>query len=872
MSPKKITPMIQQYLSIKENHADSILFYRMGDFYEMFFEDARIASKILEITLTARNKKEKFPVPMCGVPVKAAKGYIAKLIASGQKVAICEQIEDAAQAKGLVKRDVIRVISPGMIIENDLLNESANNYLQAIDRKEKTIGISFLDISTGDFRIFQTDEPETVMDELLRISPSEILINDSLQNDPLYLQIAKRMPDKYTSFLKSRAFDYSQSRQRLMELFNTRSLEGFGCEHLKAGVGAAGALVYYIKETQKQDVAHFSKITPHWLNSYLLIDDSTSQNLELIENMRGGGRVGTLLGVMDKTVTSMGARLMKRWIRYPLIDAEKIISRQNAVGEAKENPQARDKTRKALKSVYDFERLGSKISMGHANARDLSALKRSIQALPDILSEISVFDSPLYAFGHDLTELFSLGDLLEKAIRDDAPPVTNEGNMIRRGYDEQLDELDIISRDGKTWLLELEAREKAATGISSLKVRFNRVFGYYIEVSKAQSKAAPLHYIRKQTLVNAERYITDELKSFESKALGSQEQKTALEYEIFQSIRQKVAEQNQSIFKIARFLAEVDCLSNMGEIAAQNDYNPPEINQDGIIEIIAGRHPVVEENVAEERFVPNDIRLDDQENQILILTGPNMAGKSTILRQTAILTIMAQIGSFVPADKASISITDRIFSRVGALDNLSAGQSTFMVEMEETANIINNATAKSLIIMDEIGRGTSTFDGLSIAWAVAEHLHNMGGTGVKTLFATHYHELTELSRHNLRVKNFNIAVKEWNDEIVFLRKLVPGGTNRSYGIQVARLAGLPDDVIRKAKQILSDIENGRSLMEREPEAVDGAEGEKAPAPEINLAQENQGMVIERLMSLDISRLTPLDALNCLDELKKELMG
>lgn len=614
-------------------------------------------------------------------------------------------------------------------------------------------------------------------------------------------------------------------------------------------------------------VEHFTRITPHTLNDCLVLDDVTCRNLELVVNTRTGRRSGTLLSVMDRTATPMGARLIKKWIRRPLTDPGEIALRHDAVEEALENVRARSEIRAALKNMRDFERLGSRISMGHANARDLLALKNSIMALPDVLSRTSLFSAALFEFPHDPAELYRLADLIDSAIREDAPPVTHQGNMIRPGHDEELDELDKISRDGKAWLLELESREKEKTGAASLKVRFNKVFGYYIEISKGQSRLAPPHYIRKQTLVNAERYITDELKTFESKALGAQERKAALERDIFERVRKEAAARNRHIFKAARFLARIDCLAGLAEAAAQNEYTRPEVNGGGVMDIRAGRHPVVEKTLSGERFVPNDIRLDDEKSQVLVITGPNMAGKSTILRQTALMVIMAQAGSFVPADRALISATDRIFTRVGALDNLSAGQSTFMVEMEETANIIHNATPKSLVVMDEIGRGTSTFDGISIAWAVAERLHDLDGKGVKTLFATHYHELTELSAHRPRIQNHNIAVKEWNDGIIFLRKLVRGGANRSYGIQVAKLAGLPPGVIQKAERILFRIEKDRETAgvgAPPPGDLDEpGPGDLFQNPEIHAA-------MERLKSLDISRLTPIEALNRLDELQKEL--
>lgn len=869
MSLAKATPMIKQYLSIKEQYADAILFYRMGDFYEMFFEDAEVASRILEITLTSRNKKNESPIPMCGIPCRAVKGYIARLINRGHKVAICDQIEDPATAKGLVKRDVVRVITPGMIVDDELLDEKSDNYIFAVARSNDTAGFSYLDISTGTFRVSESRDLSMVVDEALRISPSEALFPESSKNDPFFTAVIEALSEKSITFLEDRAFEHQRCRARLIDQFKTLSLEGFGCEHLKAGVQAAGALIFYVRETQKQQIEHLGGIETYSLNNYLIIDDISCRNLEILQNIRTGSKRGTLLGIIDRTVTAMGGRLLKRWLRYPLLDVTEIQFRHEAVAEIKDNIQIRRSIRESLATVYDLQRLGSKISMGHSNARDLTALKRSIKSLPAIWSRLLQLTSGLFRYDEKLDDIYALADLIEKAIREDAPPTINEGGIIKTGYDRQLDELITVSRDGKGWLAKLEAGEKETTGISTLKVRFNKVFGYYIEIPKSRSKDVPPHYVRKQTLVNAERYITDELKSFESKVLGAEEQRAVLEYKIFNQIRQEIIKQNADIQQVAYFLARLDCLLNLAEVADQNDYRRPEMNTDGRILIEDGRHPVVEKMITAERFVPNSIEVDDNENQILVITGPNMAGKSTVLRQVALMVLMAQIGSFVPAGKAAISVIDRIFTRVGALDNLSQGQSTFMVEMQETANILHSATRQSLVIMDEIGRGTSTFDGLSIAWAVAEYLHDFKGFGVKTLFATHFHELTELAGKKPRVKNYNIAVKEWNDEIIFLRKLVEGGTNRSYGIQVARLAGIPDQVIRRAKKILYHIENSENGIAGSPVLASGEEVAPEAQVQLNLFRRPAQLVIEKLQKLDISKMTPLEALNCLNELHEK---
>ena len=672
------------------------------------------------------------------------------------------------------------------------------------------------------------------------------------------------------SYLNDRAFEFKRSYERLTDQFKTVTLEGFGCENWKAGICAAGAVVFYVRETQKQKLEHLTRIEIHRLDKYLMVDELSWQNLELSRNIRSGSRRATLIGIIDHTCTAMGARLLAQWMRYPLIDSKEIGLRHDAVGEATDTIQIRRSIRETLKSVQDIERIGNKIVMGHANARDLVALRRSLQMLPDIWSLLSELNSEFFQSPENIDHLPQLADLIDRAIREDAPPTINEGRIIKTGYNQKLDELVQISRDARGWLAQLEVREKENSGINTLKVRYNKVFGYYIEIPKSRSGSVPANYVRKQTLVNAERFITDELKSFEIKILGAEDQRATLEYQIFNEIRDQVIKSNLSIQKAARFLARIDCVINLAEIAAQNDYCQPDMTTDGRISIEEGRHPVVEKMITAERFVPNSVHMDDQDNQVLIITGPNMAGKSTVLRQVALVVIMAQMGSFVPAARAQISITDRIFTRVGALDNLSSGQSTFMVEMEETANILNNATEKSLVIMDEIGRGTSTFDGLSIAWAVAEYLHDLNNQGVKTLFATHYHELTELSRTKSRIKNFNIAVKEWNDEIIFLRKLVQGGTNRSYGIQVARLAGIPNAVIDRAKRILYKIEQGDYNSHGSSGLINGDRSTAKGPVQLDLFGKTKNKLIAELTKADISRMTPLEALNFLNELQDKL--
>ncbi|MEA1968541.1 MAG: DNA mismatch repair protein MutS [Thermodesulfobacteriota bacterium] len=879
MSVKKNTPMMEQYLSIKEKYHDAILFYRMGDFYEMFHGDAKKAAALLEITLTSRNKSQGTPIPMCGVPFRAADTYIAKLIEKGCKVAVCEQMEDASSTKGLVKREVVRVITPGMILNEELLDKKSNNFLLSLCMDKNSAGLSFLDISTGMFRTTETETqngrfPASLIDEALRVDAREILLPSFFKKNPAFNYIKEFFSDKQITYIEKNAFNLAKAQERLTLKFSTRSLKGFGCENLTAGICAAGAVIFYVEETQLQDSYHISNLTKYDLNNYMIIDDRSCKNLELLKNIQSGDKKGTLLNILDKTVTAMGSRLIKSWLRYPLMDRDHIEKRLLAVNEAKQNNILRKSIRIHLKSVYDLERLGSRISMGHGNARDLTSLKRSLFKLPELFGELNKLNSSLFK-GDNIKdrekiaeELTSLASLIHGAIREDSPHTLNDGGLIKDGYNQELDEVLEIARDGKAWIAKASVLEKKKTGLSSLKIKFNKVFGYFIEVSKAQSKSVPDNYIRKQTLVNAERFITDELKEVESKVLNAQEKRSALEYLIFCEIRDKIVKKTSSILIMADFLAKVDTILSLAEVADENNYAKPEINNAQITEIKEGRHPVVEKMVQGERYVPNCIRLDNENNQVLIITGPNMAGKSTVLRQVALTVLMAQMGSFVPAQKASLCIIDRIFTRVGALDNLSQGQSTFMVEMEETANIVNNATENSLVILDEIGRGTSTFDGMSIAWAVAQYLHDLNGKGVKTLFATHYHELIKLDKTLPRVKNFNIAVKEFNDNIIFLRKLVKGGTNKSYGIQVARLAGVPDKIIAKAKEILHYAENNGTSSENRP----CVEENKTVSEQMDLfkTENHNNKIIAMIKEVDISSITPVQALNILNNIQTKV--
>ena len=866
----KATPMVQQYLSIKQQYPDAILFYRMGDFYEMFFEDAKIASRILEIALTSRNKKDEEPIPMCGVPHHAAQGYIARLIEQGFKVAICEQVEDPAQAKGLVKRDVVRVITPGVVIDTEILDARSNNFLMAFFNLQGHYGIAHLDISTGTFRMTESYDFDKVADECRRIEPSEVLLADSHHESVEIKILLETLGKASINFLKDKYFEPESARTRLLRQFKTQSLKGFGCNEWQAGIAAAGAILSYIDSNEKGELVHVTGIACYSISDFMVIDESSKRNLELFETIWTGARRGSLIGIMDQTVTNMGARMLRSWLRYPLLELEQITLRLDAVEEAKEKLLVRRSVRESLQEVHDLQRLNARIALDRCNARDLLALKHSIQRLPKIHTLVDGFINKFFVeITSKWDDLEDIEELIEKAISDDPPLTTHEGGIIKPGFDEGLDELIRSSCEGKDWIVHLESQERRATGINSLKVGFNKVFGYYIEVSKTNIKSVPSHYIRKQTLVNAERYITEDLKVYEAKVLGTEEKRAKLEFELFCKVRKRVAKSNHRIALMADAVSKVDVLLALAELADQNGYIKPVVHGGNSLFLKECCHPVIEKLVSSERFVPNTIEMDHTSQQVLIITGPNMAGKSTLLRQVALLVLMAQIGSFVPAEAASIGIVDRIFTRVGAFDNLAEGQSTFMVEMQETANILNNATEKSLVILDEIGRGTSTFDGLSIAWAVAEYLHDWKGCGIKTLFATHYHELTDLALTKPRVKNFNVAVKEWNEEVIFLRKLVEGGTNRSYGIQVARLAGIPARVLERAREILKNIESGELNGEGEPMLAHSKRPiEKDASVQLPLFTSSGQVVINALKRLDISNMTPLEALNRLSDLKE----
>lgn len=887
--PATITPMLQQYMEIKGQHEDAILFYRMGDFYEMFYDDARTASRVLGITLTSRsNKDQKNKVPMCGVPYHAVSSYLAKMVQAGFRVAICEQMDDPDPVKGrnIVRREVVRVVTPGLTTEELLLDEKSNRYLAAVsaddgDRrgpgKKAVFGVSFLDLSTGEFLIAEHDEYKSCVDELTRMSPAEIIVAEPSAGgeEELAGNLKTILPEVCVTMRPAHTFHIKNAREALLEHFKTLNLAGFGCEHFKAGIAAAGALLQYIHETQKTDLAHIERIIPIDLTGILVIDDASRRNLELCQTIVGGKRQGSLLAVLDHSSTPMGARLLRRNLLFPLQSVQDINERLDAIERLFGDKTLRQNIRVLLDEMYDLERLNSRVVLGRANARDLTAIKHSLARLPDLQRLLAAIEAGrLHEMGTELDELRDIHALLDRGIREDAGITLREGKLIREGYSGELDELLTILRDGKKMILDLEASERERTGIARIKVGFNRVFGYYFEISRGQLSEVPDYFIRKQTLVNAERFITPELKEFENKVMGAQEKQLELEYQLFTDIRQQVAAHSTRILQAAATIARVDFFACLAEVADRNRYVRPQVNSGEEIMIIEGRHPVIEQALPPGRFVPNDIHLDQQNNELLIITGPNMAGKSTVLRQAALIVLMAQMGSFVPADQAVIGVVDRIFTRVGAMDDLRRGQSTFMVEMNETANILNNATWRSLVILDEIGRGTSTFDGLAIAWAVAEDLIEKDGRGVKTLFATHYHELIELALTHSRVKNYNIAVREWNDSIIFLHKLVEGGTSRSYGIEVAALAGVPARVVERAGAILHNIEKGEFDQLGEPRIAAGKAGRAADDDRIKKNPSQLSLfaglddpVRRKLREIRPDSLSPLDALALLYELK-----
>ncbi|MBW2215818.1 MAG: DNA mismatch repair protein MutS [Deltaproteobacteria bacterium] len=861
----QLTPMLRQYMGIKGGNPDSILFYRMGDFYEMFFDDARTASRVLGITLTSRGTYNGEKVPMCGFPHHASKSYITRLVDSGLKVAICEQTEDPKASKGIVKREVVRVITPGSIIDEGGVDAKSNLYMAAVSGQEGKYGLAHADLSTGEFRVTEVLSSSELFDELGRIDPAELLVFENS-----HILGLTGLSDFRLEKLEKDSFNPEKAEDLLKEQLGVRSLAGFGCQDMEEGVKAAGALVHYLRETQKGSPEHIKDIVSYHTGDFMFLDESTCTHLELLKTMRRQSVKGSLFQILDRSVTPMGSRLLKKWIVYPLINIDKTRRRLGAVSCFKDNPMFRDEIRENLKEIYDLERLRGRIALNRANARDLLALKTSILRLPSIKVALSGSTSTLLSeTAAKMDTLQDIALLIDEAIHEDPPVSIKEGGIIKERYNSELDSLINLSREGKSWIAEFAASEQKRTGISSLKVGFNRVFGYYIEISKSNLHLAPADYIRKQTLVNCERFITEALKTREQQVLGAEEKRVVLEFEIFDHIRKRIAAENERIKETAGLIAEIDAFAGLAETAEMNNYSCPEVNDGTDIEIVDGRHPVIEQAVKDEDFVPNDIHLDSAEQQVLIITGPNMAGKSTILRQTALTVLMAQIGSFVPASKAVIGIVDRIFTRVGASDDLARGRSTFMVEMNETANILRHATSRSLVVLDEIGRGTSTYDGLSIAWAVAEALHDRDEKGVRTLFATHYHELTDLATSKQRVKNFNIAIREWKDQIIFLRKLVPGGTSRSYGIQVARIAGLSESVLKRAGEILGNLEGAQFDEKGSPPLAHTLpeEGEN-DIVQLNLFGSKDRKLTDWLLGLDISSMTPLEALTELNELRE----
>jgi len=863
-----LTPMMQQYLSIKRKYPDAILFFRLGDFYEMFFDDARIASRVLDLALTARNKGGGEKAPMAGVPYHSADTYIARLIENGYKVAICEQLQDPEEASGIVERDVIRVITPGTVIESEMLSEKENNYLVSLVRYQESLGFSYIDISTGEFLVTELppEMEEKVWDEIDRIQPKEVLIQEEFTDNRKY-----RLLEKQLGFFRNIISNGSieKAYRLLTEHFQVHSLSGFGIEEMEAAILAAGEIIKFLKDTQKRELGHLNRLSYYSLNEYMVIDTATRRNLELVSTIREGRKRGSLINILDQTITSMGGRLIKKWVNQPLLEIKQIEKRLNALEELTGNYVYIQRIRNSLEGIYDLERILSKVTYGTANARDLYSLRLSLEKLPGLKDMLEGFTADfLVELKEQLDTLEDITTVLQKSLVDDPPVSVREGGLIKNGYNKELDELRVTRKGGKEWITNLQKTERERTGINSLKVGYNKVFGYYIEVTKSNLDKVPEDYTRKQTLSNSERYITPELKDKEALVLGAEERINELEYEIFVSIRELVGENLLRIKSTASVVATIDVLCSLGLVALENNYQRPELYNDSLIEIKEGRHPVVEKMV-EENFVPNDTLLDGEKNRFIIITGPNMSGKSTYMRQVALIVLMAQIGCFVPAASARIGIVDRIFTRVGASDDLTTGQSTFMVEMNEVANIINNATNRSLVILDEVGRGTSTYDGLSIAWAVSRYINDPHKIGARALFATHYHELTRLEEIYEGIKNYNVLVEEDQEGVHFLHKIVPGRANDSYGIEVAKLAGLPRDIIENARFILNTLENGEELQINESAPV----AEKRQLALFEASDNKQyRKIIEKLKKIDLMNITPLQALNILHELVEEARG
>nr|WP_089985596.1 DNA mismatch repair protein MutS [Clostridium sp. C105KSO13] len=873
--------MMQQYMDTKSQYPDCILFYRLGDFYEMFFEDALTASKELEITLTGKNCGLEERAPMCGVPYHAVDSYLNKLVSRGYKVAICEQMEDPKQARGLVKRDVVRIVTPGTNLAAQALDEAKNNYLMCIVYIADRYGLSIADVTTGDYFVTELPDSTKLLDEIYKFMPSEIICNESFYMSGMDLDDLKDRLGIAIYSLDSWYFDDPVCREKLLEHFQVSTLAGLGLQDFDSGIISAGALLQYLLETQKNDLSQLTHITPYITGKYMMLDSSTRRNLELTETLREKQKRGSLLWVLDKTKTAMGARTLRKYVEQPLIELQEIEKRLDAVEELKNEAIGREEIREYLAPIYDLERLVTRITYGSANPRDLTAFRSSLEMLPPIRYILEDMQSQLLSqIREDMDTLEDLCTLIKEAITDDPPLAMKEGGIIRNGYSEEVDTLRRAKSDGKEWIARLEEEEREKTGIKNLKVKYNKVFGYYLEVTNSYKDMVPDYYTRKQTLANAERYITPKLKELEDTILGAEDKLYALEYELYSTVRDTVAGEVVRIQKTAKAVAALDVFTSLAQVAERGNYVRPDTNEKGVINIKDGRHPVVEKMIPNDMFISNDTYLDDKKQRISIITGPNMAGKSTYMRQVALIVLMGQLGSFVPAAAADIGIVDRIFTRVGASDDLASGQSTFMVEMTEVANILRNATSKSLLILDEIGRGTSTFDGLSIAWAVVEYISDTRLLGAKTLFATHYHELTELEGKIQNVNNYCIAVKEKGEDIVFLRKIVKGGADKSYGIQVAKLAGVPDIVTNRAKEIVEELSNEditarvSEIAAKENETKKLAKMKKYD--EVDIAQMSlfdtvkDDDVLEELKTIDVGNLTPVDALNTIYRLQNKL--
>jgi DNA mismatch repair protein MutS len=860
----KSTPMIEQYLAIKKEYADYILFFRLGDFYEMFFEDAINASRELEIVLTGRESGDE-RIPMCGIPYHAVSGYLSKLLAKGYKVAICEQVEDPKAVKGIVKREVIRVITPGTVIEEQLLDEKVNNYLAAISHYDHAWGFAYVDLSTGEFKTtqFPKQQLQTLVNEITRIKPAETYILE-----PEFLSIASSVPfgERTVTFGKPHYFSYENAYRQLLEHFKLQNLHVFGCETLTAATSAAGAVLRYLYDTQKNSLIHLRKITTYQTGEYMALDPATRRNLELTKTIRSNESTYSLLGVLDQTVTSMGGRMLRIWVEQPLTTRDAIQTRQSAVAELTLNLEIRENLRESLKKTYDLQRILGKLAGNSASARDLIALKNTLLEIPALTATLAPLKAGrILQLSSQLDPQPELATLLDTALTDDPPLGLKEGGMIKSSFHPELQKLHAASSQGRQWVARMEQEERERTGIKSLKIGYNQVFGYYIEVTKSNLEAVPGDYIRKQTLANCERFINQTLKEYEDLILNAHDKSIALEYQIFLDIRGSVLEQIDSLQNSALVLAELDSLVALAETAVRCNYVKPEINEEGRILIMDGRHPVVENVLPRGSFVPNDTILDSDENRVQVITGPNMAGKSTYMRQVALIILLAHLGSFVPAKSAEIALVDRIFTRVGASDDLATGQSTFMVEMNEVAYILNHATDRSFIILDEIGRGTSTFDGLSIAWAVIEFINNRKRIGAKTLVATHYHELTELETLLEGVKNFHVAVNRNHEEITFLRKILPGSAAQSYGIEVARLAGIPAEITDRAREILKSLEKNEVL-----EYNDLQKNERSVELQLPLFSVESDFIIEEIKAFDLMNTTPLEAFNRLYQWQERL--